>query len=88
MDAELTLEDIAKCTAGFSGSDLKEVCRNAAFVPVQELIRKHQGSIETLDMKCFKKRPLKFLDFFPKNAAGSGTIHGTDGTLTGKLDLD
>lgn len=89
LDPDLTLHDIAKCTEGYSGSDLKELCRNAAFVPVQELIRSHKGAIETLDMKNFEKRALKFSDFFPKDGkSDSGMIHGADGTLTGKLDLD
>ncbi len=58
-------------------------------MPVQELIRSHTGSIESLDMTAFDKRPLKFSDFFPKDGRpDSGTIIGSDGTLTGKLDLD
>ncbi|KAH6635186.1 P-loop containing nucleoside triphosphate hydrolase protein [Chaetomium sp. MPI-SDFR-AT-0129] len=44
-DAEnLDLDYIAKVTAGMSGSDIKEVCRDAAMVPVREYIRKHRAT--------------------------------------------
>lgn len=87
LDAKLTVREIARCTAGYSGSDLKEMCRNASFIPVQELIRKHDGKIQDLDLNGMTKRPLTFRDFFPTDAH-SGSVHGSDGSLTGKLDLD
>lgn len=31
--------DLAKHTPGFSGSDLKELCRNAAMIPMREFMR-------------------------------------------------
>lgn len=44
-DAEnLDLDYIAKVTAGMSGSDIKEVCRDAAMAPVREYIRKHRAT--------------------------------------------
>ena len=64
------------------------MCRNATFVPVQELIRAHQGDIKTIDFSKLKKRALKFTDFFPKDAKSTGAVYGSDGSLTGKLDLD
>jgi SpoVK/Ycf46/Vps4 family AAA+-type ATPase len=87
LGPKLTIKEIARCTAGYSGSDLKEMCRNASFVPIQELIRKHQGNIQDLDLSDLSKRPLDFSDFFPVDNQ-SGSIYGSDGTLTGKLDLD
>lgn len=38
------LEYVAKVTAGMSGSDLKEACRDAAMVPMREYIRAHRAS--------------------------------------------
>ena len=86
LDESLTIRELAKSTAGYSCSDLKELCRNAAYVPVQEWLREHDGKIDELKVSKIQKRPLKFTDFFPKDQ--TGVIHGADGTLTGKLDLD
>lgn len=41
------LADIVKRSAGLSGSDLKELCRNAAMIPVREYLRSKEG-IESL----------------------------------------
>lgn len=35
------MSELASQTALYSGSDLKELCRNAAMVPVREYIRSH-----------------------------------------------
>jgi len=39
LDENLKLEDIAKKTNHYSGSDLKELCRAAVMIPVREYIR-------------------------------------------------
>lgn len=38
------LDYIARVTAGMSGSDLKEACRDAAMAPMREYIRQHRAS--------------------------------------------
>lgn len=38
------LDYVARVTAGMSGSDLKEACRDAAMVPMREYIRQHRAS--------------------------------------------
>lgn len=38
------LEYIAKLTAGMSGSDIKEACRDAAMAPVREYMRENRSS--------------------------------------------
>lgn len=35
---------ISKLTAGMSGSDIKETCRDAAMAPVREFMKEHRGS--------------------------------------------
>jgi SpoVK/Ycf46/Vps4 family AAA+-type ATPase len=49
LDPSLTIDKLAKCTEGRSGSDLKEICRNAAMIPVRERMRRiakeNQGNI-------------------------------------------
>ncbi|KIL67766.1 hypothetical protein M378DRAFT_9045 [Amanita muscaria Koide BX008] len=39
LSPEFPVEQLADMTEGFSGSDLKELCRNAAMVPVREFMR-------------------------------------------------
>ncbi|CAJ0914992.1 7601_t:CDS:10 [Entrophospora sp. SA101] len=54
-------------TAGFSGSDLKELCRNAAMFPVREYMRNHSspdGDLDDVDPKNIDIRPLSISDFF------------------------
>lgn len=63
------LDYLVKVTAGMSGSDIKEACRDAAMVPVREFIRQKQaagalnGPVNASDI-----RRLRTEDFF--NTAG------------------
>jgi len=41
-----SIEALAAQTANFSGSDLRELCRNAAMVPVREFMRSTSGNHE------------------------------------------
>ncbi|KAH9960126.1 AAA-domain-containing protein [Russula dissimulans] len=57
---------LAEYSGGKSGSDLKEVCRNAAMVPVRELVRKANGDVAVLargQEEGFDLRPLTIYDF-------------------------
>jgi ATPase family AAA domain-containing protein 1 len=40
---DFDVDYVAQITAGMSGSDLKEACRDAAMRPVREYLREHQG---------------------------------------------
>jgi SpoVK/Ycf46/Vps4 family AAA+-type ATPase len=42
------LRALAEYSRGKSGSDLKELCRNAAMLPVRELVRKANGDFARL----------------------------------------
>ena len=73
--ANFDLEYIVRVTAGMSGSDLKEVCRDAAMVPVRESIRQRKaaggpmGPMSTKDI-----RGLRTDDFFA--TAGGNQLMG------------
>lgn len=40
---EFDIDYVAKLTAGMSGSDIKEACRDAAMAPVREYMREHRA---------------------------------------------
>lgn len=65
-DAEnFDLEYIAKVTAGMSGSDIKEVCRDAAMSPMREYIRDHHASGKSMSRVDPKSiRGIRTEDFF------------------------
>lgn len=42
---------LAESTPGFSGSDLKEMCRDASMVPLREYLKEHGGSHAEM-VKC------------------------------------
>jgi SpoVK/Ycf46/Vps4 family AAA+-type ATPase len=43
LEPKFDLEALVRRTEGLSGSDLKEACRNAAMVPVREVMRLKEG---------------------------------------------
>lgn len=43
LEVDFPLDDLAQQTEGLSGSDLKELCRNAAMAPVREYMKKMEG---------------------------------------------
>lgn len=52
LEIDFPLDELARGTDGLSGSDLKELCRNAAIVPVREYMKKLEGdSTAMADLK-------------------------------------
>ena len=67
---EFDLEYLVRVTAGMSGSDIKEACRDAAMVPVREYIRRKQASgVPMVSANAHDIRGLRTSDFF--STAGS-----------------
>jgi SpoVK/Ycf46/Vps4 family AAA+-type ATPase len=65
------IDYIARVTAGMSGSDIKEACRDAAMVPVREYIREHKASgnaMSSIDPK--RVRGMRTEDFFGRKGGG------------------
>jgi len=49
LSPSVDIDLLAARTEGFSGSDLQELCRNAAMVPLKEFMRSPEGMKGTLD---------------------------------------
>ncbi|KAI1386281.1 AAA-domain-containing protein [Hypoxylon trugodes] len=65
------VEYIAKVTAGMSGSDIKEACRDAAMAPVREYIREHRASGSSMSaIDPSKVRGIRTEDFFGRKGGG------------------
>ena len=63
--AHFDLEYLVRITAGLSGSDIKEACRDAAMVPVREYIREKKASGGPMDgIDPNEIRGLRTADFF------------------------
>ena len=63
--ANLDLGYLVRVTAGMSGSDIKEACRDAAMVPVKEYIRRKRESGAQMDaVDPNEIRGLRTGDFF------------------------
>lgn len=49
LEEDFPLDILAVRAEGLSGSDLKEMCRNAAMVPVREYMKEAGGDREVLE---------------------------------------
>lgn len=70
LDPELfDLEYLTRVTAGMSGSDIKEACRDAAMVPVREFIRAQRAQgVSMAGVKPETVRGVRTADFFGSRA--------------------
>ncbi|ORX61678.1 AAA-domain-containing protein [Hesseltinella vesiculosa] len=72
LSADFDLDTLAKRTDGCSGSDLKELCRHAAMIPIREYIRTVQPKnsddasqdLKGVDTSGVQTRPLTLEDFY------------------------
>lgn len=67
---DFDLEYVAKITAGLSGSDIKEACRDAAMAPVREYMRQHRErghAMSAVDPNQF--RGIRSDDFFGREGS-------------------
>lgn len=49
LEMDFPLDELARQTDGLSGSDLKELCRNAAMVPVREYMKRIEGDSTAME---------------------------------------
>ncbi|THH09838.1 hypothetical protein EW145_g1742 [Phellinidium pouzarii] len=79
LGANFSMDLLAERTQGLSGSDLKELCRNAAMIPVREFLKEAGGNREVLERsreEDFKYRPLELADFSGQDDGISTPIPG------------
>ncbi|OTA63801.1 AAA-domain-containing protein [Hypoxylon sp. EC38] len=70
-DPSFNIDYIARVTAGMSGSDIKEACRDAAMAPVREYIREHRASGSSMSaIDPSKVRGIRTEDFFGRKGGG------------------
>jgi len=61
---DFSIDRLVAATEGFSGSDIKEMCRNAAMIPLREYLKVHGKELEQRQFKsAFELRPLTTKDF-------------------------
>lgn len=96
--ADFDLEHVVRLTAGMSGSDLKDVCRDAAMIPVRDLIRSKKLRGEPITARIAADvRPIRTADFFAKaglsavseaRMKASGSKPAVAAHPTGEVDSD
>lgn len=73
---QLDTEILVKGSAGMSGSDLKEACREAAMMPVREFIQSRRARGEQIKgVQPQDIRGLRTADFFHKIGMSSDSVH-------------
>lgn len=70
-DSSFNVEYLAKVTAGMSGSDIKEACRDAAMMPMREYIRERKTAGKSMDrINPGQIRGIRTEDFFGNRGGG------------------
>ncbi|KAF9265175.1 AAA-domain-containing protein [Marasmius fiardii PR-910] len=73
LSSTFPFDMLAQITEGLSGSDLKELCRNAAMIPIREYMRVNLSNGQVLSqeqLSTFKPRPLVIQDFLTQEGVG------------------
>lgn len=83
--AHMDLAHLSRVMSGMSGSDIKEACRDAAMIPVREMIQRQRQSGQRMQqMKAGDVRGLRTMDFF-QSAPGNKIAKQTE---SGKASED
>ncbi|KAF9972549.1 hypothetical protein BGZ73_004319 [Actinomortierella ambigua] len=79
LEPGFDFERLVKMTAGFSGSDLKEACRNASMQPLREYLRTKgsdkKGALDGVVLNRDEIRPLRLSDFFKHDISEESSSH-------------
>ncbi|XP_066140452.1 outer mitochondrial transmembrane helix translocase [Euwallacea fornicatus] len=91
---EVDIETMAKCTDGFSGSDLRELCRNAAVYRVRDFVRQEMNNsihrrLSSDDEFHDALRPITMDDLkFSYSKMRESKIHCGSLNVQPRIDLD
>ena len=79
------VEYLSRVMVGMSGSEIKDACREAAMIPVREMIRGQQQSGQRMDqMRVGEVRGLQTEDFFVQMGGNKRMKQGKGGDRTDK----
>lgn len=99
LDLSFDYDELVRQTFGFSGSDLKEACRDAAMVPLRELIRRRRAAESREGEKDGERggeeddlehpRGVRNSDFFRKESGGkvSADVNGLAAVMAAGIGL-
>jgi len=75
LDPDFSMDSLVAATDGFTGSDIKEMCRNAAMTPLREYLKLHGHELEQRQPELgFELRPLTTNDFLFEVDQGANNI--------------
>ncbi|CAI5981344.1 unnamed protein product [Closterium sp. NIES-65] len=63
VDEDLDLQEIASLCAGYSGSDLTELCKQAAYLPLHDFLKEERRALQGKGKDPTSQRPLARADF-------------------------
>lgn len=84
LEPNFPFEELADKTEHMSGSDLKELCRNAAMIPVRDYVRQmveNKQDLASVDSQSMQVRPLNIYDFLALDQSNAHTIDEEDPPL-------
>ncbi|EOR00364.1 hypothetical protein J056_000902 [Wallemia ichthyophaga EXF-994] len=85
ISSNFDINQLVDITTGLTGSDLHELCRNAAMIPMRELMRKHDPSTLEQDIENIKPRQLNIADFTTASMENEDDMPVYDPSIDGRI---
>ena len=80
LSTDFSIDRLVVATEGYSGSDIKEICRNAAMIPLREYLKLHGKELEKQGIRSGPElRPLTTDDFFTELENGINHVQSEEG---------
>ena len=87
LAANFSVRILAEQADGLSGSDLKELCRNAAMIPMRELMRSADGDTEKLALCQSEVRTSHVWNVLARRCTHPATVLGPPAASTDVVGL-
>jgi ATPase family AAA domain-containing protein 1 len=89
LSPDFSIDRLVLATDGFSGSDIKEMCRNAAMVPLREYLKVHGRELDKRRVRDGPElRPLTTNDFFAETENRIKHVHSEETHIQTEEALD